>query len=184
VGAVPGETDQQRIQRLNQVIPQIGQEFSTSLASIMNGGVPPEELQKKLSPDTLQSGLASLQQKFTSQPTAANQGALLNAYVDAAKQLGDFSRGRLQEVTDKSRSAYPYAEKYFPDRMDKIAQPLATPTVGGNQQAGTAAQSQAPTPSVSTAPANSIKMTFNGKTKWIPASMKGAAISDGWDVVK
>lgn len=127
VGAVPGETDQQKIARLNKVTPQLAQEFSASLASIMNGGVPPEELQKKLSPDTIQGSLANLQQKYTSEPTGANQGALLKGYVDAAKQLGDFSKQRLKQISDNARAAYPYAEQYFPGRMDKIASGASAP---------------------------------------------------------
>ena len=146
----------------------------------MNGGVPPEELQRKLAPDTIQASLANLQQKFTAEPTPANQGALLKGYVDAAKQLGDFSRSRLQQIKDQAAAAYPYAQKYFPDRMEKIAAPLAAPK-SPSEPAGSQKQVAS---SGSTTPEGMIKMRGpDGKSRWIPKAMKGEAIAAGGEVV-
>lgn len=129
-GAQPGETQEQRIARLNKVMPQIGTEVGVSLASIMQGGVPDETLMKEVAPDTLNSRIADLRQKFSANPTAANQGALLDAYGDIAKKLRGFSADRLQQIGERARAAYPYANKYFPDKMDKISSPLAAPSSG------------------------------------------------------
>lgn len=140
VGRNPGESDTDYYGRLNQYMPQVGTEVGTSLAAIMQGGVPNESLQKEISPDTVSSKIAALQQKFKSEPTAANQGALLAAYGDIAQKLRSFSAGQLKQITDKSRSAYPYAAKYFPDRMDKIASQIvpatSQPQTSGGSLAG------------------------------------------------
>lgn len=127
-GAKPGETPDQRVARLNQFMPQIGTEVGTSLAAIMQGGVPNEELMKKLDPDTVGAKIANLQQKYKAEPTAANQGALLNAYGEIAQKLRGFSADQLQQITGRVRQAYPYASKYYSDRMDKIAEPLLGPS--------------------------------------------------------
>ena len=133
-GAQPGETQAQRIARLNKYMPQIGTEVSTSLASIMQGGVPGEELQKKLSPDTLGSNLASLEQKVKASPSAANQGALLDAYGDVASKLRDFSADQLGQITSKARAAYPFANKYYSKEMDQIGSQIAAPVNASKAQ--------------------------------------------------
>ena len=137
-GAKPGETQDQRITRLNQYMPQIGTEIGTSLASIMQGGVPSEELNKKLAPDTMGSNLAMLEQKWKAEPTAANQGALLDAYGDVASKLRDFSAGQLQQITSRARAAYPFANKYFPQQMDKIGSQIGSQGAPAGKGAPTA----------------------------------------------
>ena len=127
VGRQKNEPDQQYYARLNQYMPQVGTEIGTSLAAIMQGGIPNESIQEKLAPDTMQSKLAELQQKFQAEPSAANQGKLLAAYSDIAQKLRDFSAQRLQETTDRARSAYPYANRYFSKEMDKISSPILSP---------------------------------------------------------
>ena len=135
-GAPQNETTQARIARLNQTIPGLANEYSVGLASILQGGVPSDSLMKETGLDTAGSNIASLKQKWDAQPTAGNQGALINAYVDAAQKMRDFSTDRLQQVADRARQSYPYANKYFGPQMDKIAAPLTTPGVSGSALAG------------------------------------------------
>lgn len=183
-GAQPGETPQQRVDRLNKAIPQIGQEVTASLASIMQGGAPDDASMKKLDPDTVQSQIANLQQKWTANPTAANQGAILNEYGKIAGNLRDFSQGRLEDITQRARAAYPNAEKYYPDRMDKISAPILSPDA--SYGAGKGDSGSAPTDQAQSAtPPNMIKMMGpGGRIKMVPLSMKGEAIAAGGSVVK
>jgi hypothetical protein len=159
-GAPPNETDPQKVARLNKAIPQIGQEVTSSLANIMQGGSPDDASMKKLDPNTVQSELASLQQRWTASPTAANQGAILNEYGKIASNLRDFSQGRLQDITDRARAAYPNAEKYYPDRLDKISAPILAPGASygvGKGDAGSA-------PSAAPAPAGNSQYRASGSS--------------------
>lgn len=134
-GAKPGETPAQRTARLNKVMPQIAKEYNLSLAYIMQGGVPTEGLAKELGTDTADSAIAELKQKFTGTPAGADQGKMIDEYVKTAQHLRNFASGRLQDVTERSKAAYPYARKYFPKEMDKIGAPTEAPEVGGGGQA-------------------------------------------------
>lgn len=84
-----------------------------------------------------------------------------------------------------SKMAAPTAKAYGIDltKFDSTS-PYQIPSQN-NSQSGSSGSTTSATQSASPPPpANSIRMSRGGKTKWIPAGMKGAAISDGWDVVK
>lgn len=142
-GAQPGETPQQRLNRLNQMLPQLANEYNAGLSYLFQGGQPSETQLKETGLDTLHSRIAELQQKMTGNPQAGDQGALISAYVDAAKKLRDFSAGRLKDINDRSRAAYPFANKYFPKQMDQIAAPIGAPG-GGQTYGGSLAGNQGP----------------------------------------
>lgn len=194
-GAPPNETPQQRTDRLNKIMPQISKEFNISLATIMQGGVPTEGLNKELGTDTVDSALAQLKQRISGTPTGANQAQMIQQYVDTAQHLRNFAAGRLQDITDKSSAAYPYAQKYFPDRMAKIASPLAAPqsgsivTPGGSggmvESSANAAGPSSKRTSAATPP-GMIRMInpTDKKVYIIPLALKGEAIASGGSVAK
>lgn len=199
-GAPANETQDQKIDRLNKTLPQLANEYSVGLAAILQGGVPSDTLMKETGLDTVGSRIASLQQQWNAKPTAGNQGALINAYVEAAQKMRDFSAGRLADVANRARSAYPFANKYFGSQMDKIAAPITSSNYGSqtsgaalaNKSSGAQGGGLIPSASASDSapklpalPQGMIRIKGpDGKTYRIPVSQKGEAIAAGGSVVQ
>jgi hypothetical protein len=190
-GAPPNETPQQRVARLNAIIPQIAKEYNVSLASIMQGGVPSDALLKELGTDTFDSGKASAIQKITNDPTGAQQAKFIEQMVGTAQHLRGFASQRLQDIGSRSRAAYPYANKYFSKEMDQIQSPILAPALsgqssgavlGGNENQGGGVPGVSSATASDKLPASSVKpgdvrrgYLFNGGNPRDPKNWKKAS---------
>jgi hypothetical protein len=131
----------------------------------------------------------ALQPTFKDLEGTVRQAAMDNTFKNVTPAPGDSDKTiaeKRQALKDylQSKASAPTARAYGIDLakfdstsayQDKKKKAPADPSSGSDLIASASAAEP---------PANSIAMSRNGKTKWIPASMKGAAITDGWDVVK
>lgn len=164
--------------------------FGISMARFMSGG---QRLNETEMDQQMKAGAFGDKAKQVWE--MSRSGTLTPQMADQARQLLTTQMG--SAAKNKSAIENDYAGKYAIDaglpqsvayqRLTAKAPGTVTDTPAGparfakngGSDAVSSANAASPRP-----PPNSLKMSDGKRTKWIPTSMKGKAIADGWSMVK